>query len=42
MSDAAAANIDESVLSGEAAADYVLRMACAKALAVRGPAGAHA
>ena len=36
----AAANIDESVLAGEAAADYVLRMARAKALAVRGHAGA--
>jgi septum formation protein len=36
----AAANIDESVLSGEAAADYALRMARAKALAVRGLAGA--
>ena len=36
---AAAANIDESVLSGEAAAGYVLRMARAKALAVRGHAG---
>ena len=36
----AAANIDESVLTGEAAADYVLRMARSKALAVRGQAGA--
>jgi septum formation protein len=36
----AAANIDESVLAGEAAVDYVLRMACAKAQAVRGRAGA--
>ena len=33
-------NIDESVLAGEAAADYVLRMARTKALAVRGYAGA--
>ena len=36
----AAANIDESVLAGETATDYVLRMARAKALAVRGHAGA--
>jgi nucleoside triphosphate pyrophosphatase len=35
----AAANIDESVLAGETAVEYVLRMACAKALAVRGHAG---
>lgn len=34
----AAANIDESVLAGEAAAAYVLRMARSKALAVRGQA----
>ena len=33
-------NIDESVLAGEAPADYVLRMARAKAQAVRGHAGA--
>jgi septum formation protein len=36
----AAPNIDESVLAGEAAADYVLRIARSKALAVRGYAGA--
>ncbi len=36
----AAANIDEAVLAGEAAVDYVLRMARAKAQAVRGQAGA--
>lgn len=36
----AAANIDESVLAGEAAVDYVLRMARAKTQAVRGHAGA--
>ena len=35
----AAANIDESVLAGEAAVDYVVRMARAKAQAVRGYAG---
>ncbi len=37
---AAAANIDEAVLAGEGAVDYVLRMARAKAQAVRGHAGA--
>jgi septum formation protein len=37
---AAVPNIDESVLVGEAAADYVMRIARAKALAVRGHAGA--
>jgi septum formation protein len=36
----AAANIDESVLAGEAAVDYVVRMARAKAQAVHGYAGA--
>jgi septum formation protein len=36
----AAANIDESVLAGEAAVDYVVRMARAKTRAVRGHAGA--
>jgi septum formation protein len=36
----AAANIDESVLPGEDPAQYVVRMALGKALAVRGRAGA--